>query len=337
MIKPCTPAEISFYQSCAIDHPDWAAVMPQYMGKLELSDPNSAISSLPQTANQREIKDAIQSLASAAGDRSEAPLAGAGGGMGGGMGRPLETTISIVLENITAGFVRPNVMDIKLGRRTWDENTPPEKRQRLEKVCQNSTSASLGWRISGMKVWRGPPPRASQSSSPPADSDDGYVTHDKHFARTTTAASIREEGLIPFLDPTGRDRQKAAELAAAFAKSLARIRGVVAAAESRMIGASVLFVYEGDEVALERAWAAEREGGSRAVVEGGHEGHGDEDEGEEVVRPKVADVRLIDFAHARWVPGEGADENVLFGLETLEKAFSEMGKLRSVAGGQKSK
>ncbi|PKY03657.1 arginine metabolism regulation protein iii [Aspergillus campestris IBT 28561] len=37
--------------------------------------------------------------------------------------------------------------------------------------------------------------------------------------------------------------------------------------------------------------------------------------------PKVHDLRLIDFAHADWTPGQGPDENVLMGVRNLAKIF----------------
>lgn len=49
---------------------------------------------------------------------------------------------------------------------------------------------------------------------------------------------------------------------------------------------------------------------------------GDDDDEEEI--PKVHDLRLIDFAHAKWTPGEGPDENVLKGIRSLVKVFGEL-------------
>lgn len=47
-----------------------------------------------------------------------------------------------------------------------------------------------------------------------------------------------------------------------------------------------------------------------------------DDEDEET--PKVHDLRIIDFAHAKWTPGEGPDENVLKGIRSLVKIFEEL-------------
>ncbi|KAJ5279352.1 hypothetical protein N7478_004724 [Penicillium angulare] len=49
---------------------------------------------------------------------------------------------------------------------------------------------------------------------------------------------------------------------------------------------------------------------------------GDEEDEEET--PKVHDLRIIDFAHANWTPGEGPDENMLMGIRSLIKVFQEL-------------
>ncbi|KAJ5165780.1 hypothetical protein N7492_006076 [Penicillium capsulatum] len=50
--------------------------------------------------------------------------------------------------------------------------------------------------------------------------------------------------------------------------------------------------------------------------------NGEEDNDDEP--PKVHDLRLIDFAHAQWTPGEGPDENLLMGIRSLIKVFEEL-------------
>ncbi|KAJ5997558.1 hypothetical protein N7499_006047 [Penicillium canescens] len=47
----------------------------------------------------------------------------------------------------------------------------------------------------------------------------------------------------------------------------------------------------------------------------------DEDEDE---TPKVHDLRLIDFAHANWTPGQGPDDNILKGIRSLITIFEGM-------------
>ena len=55
----------------------------------------------------------------------------------------------------------------------------------------------------------------------------------------------------------------------------------------------------------------------------------DDDDDEDVEMtdvPKIYSLKLIDFAHAEWVPGQGPDENNLFGIRNLIKIFEELVK-----------
>lgn len=58
----------------------------------------------------------------------------------------------IVMENLTYGYEKPNVCDIKLGTQLWDEDANEEKRQRMEKVAAHTTSGSHGIRLTGWQV-----------------------------------------------------------------------------------------------------------------------------------------------------------------------------------------
>lgn len=49
----------------------------------------------------------------------------------------------------------------------------------------------------------------------------------------------------------------------------------------------------------------------------------DDDDEDEDNTPKVHDLRLIDFAHAQWTPGQGPDENILMGIRSLIKILEE--------------
>lgn len=58
----------------------------------------------------------------------------------------------IVMENLTYGYEKPNVCDIKLGTQLWDEEASEEKRQRMEKAAASTTSGSHGIRLTGWQV-----------------------------------------------------------------------------------------------------------------------------------------------------------------------------------------
>jgi 1D-myo-inositol-tetrakisphosphate 5-kinase/inositol-polyphosphate multikinase len=100
--------------------------------------------------------------------------------------------------------------------------------------------------------------------------------------------------------------------------NIAEIRDALARVELRMVGGSVLVIYEAD-------WERAEEGLKQLEEGDADEEDDDEDEdGEEEAgegsekkksRPYLA--KLIDFAHTRMAPGEGPDEGVLKGLDTV--------------------
>ncbi|WEW60918.1 inositol polyphosphate kinase family protein [Emydomyces testavorans] len=62
--------------------------------------------------------------------------------------------------------------------------------------------------------------------------------------------------------------------------------------------------------------------GSEAVV-----GLGELDDDDEEEPKKVHDIRLIDFAHAKWTPGQGPDENALHGVRSLARILEELAEM----------
>lgn len=101
------------------------------------------------------------------------------------------------------------------------------------------------------------------------------------------------------------------------------IRDTLNTIELRMVGGSVLIVYEAE---WERASDAIRkylEKEEECIPEAGEdkeEGEQEENETGDSEDEKLAlpfMVKLIDFAHTRLTPGEGPDEGVLKGLDTL--------------------
>ncbi|KAF3909877.1 hypothetical protein ABW21_db0206763 [Orbilia brochopaga] len=291
LIKPCLPKEVAFYESAAA-HPAFAKWMPTFMGTLKLGAPE-----VPAASTTADTFT------------SDAPAATPAK-------KPLET--SIVLSNLTYGFTRPCVLDVKLGAQLWDDEAPLEKRARLDDVANATTSRPLGMRIAGMKVWKG----ASTSSTGTATSvvKDGYEIYDKNYGRTFTA----ETALAGFQDYLFKGELSEAQskiIAGRFAAKVAQILDVLEHQESRMYSASLLFVYEGDIDALDQALLIEeqKEPGKGTLAEAEHDEDEDEEEEDENAPPpkKIEDLKIIDFAHASWTPGEGPDSNSIHGVKSV--------------------
>ena len=223
---------------------------------------------------------------------------------------------NIVLSNIAYGFTKPCVLDIKLGAQLWDDAASLEKRARLDKVSDATTSRSLGLRVAGMKVYKGTGATLSVGIK------DGYKVYDKHYGRDFTAENVIitiKEYLTSTLSPN-----QVKIVVERFLERVSEIRKVLENQESRMYSASLLFAYEGDSNAFEDALKQEETKAKKAAPSEAEEDDEDDDEVDDEKIKKIEDVKLIDFAHAAWTPGLGPDENALQGVRSTEKLLNEI-------------
>lgn len=292
-IKPCTAAELAFYQQTLAEYPNFAEFMPTFMGTLQLGAP-------PQAVNGAAGYEMIE--------RAEAQqrLYGA----------KITAETGIVLENLEHGFTHPNVLDLKLGARLYADGTRDEKAARLDKVASETTSGSLGFRIAGMKVWNG----------------SSFDIYDKLYGRHFNANNVKD-GFATFFAGlrTSLDRDATAQILEMLQAEIVKVRHALERTESRMYSASILVIYEGDSDALKalihtepkRPRVDERAPTSDEVGEIDVEETEEDDELEddELV---AYHVRLIDFAHATWTPGSGKDDNVIAGLKNIEKQLDQL-------------
>jgi len=58
----------------------------------------------------------------------------------------------MVLENLSFGFLKPNILDVKLGTVLYDDTAPPDKVARMEQAARNTTSFETGVRLTGFQV-----------------------------------------------------------------------------------------------------------------------------------------------------------------------------------------
>jgi len=233
--------------------------------------------------------------------------------------RKIATNQAVVLENAASGFVKPNILDVKLGVRLYADDASPEKKARFDKVTEETTHKDLGFRIAGMRVWQG------EGAVGEGIDDEGYKVYDKNFGRLSVTKDNMLESIESFIfsHSAGIDEDLGRLVCQAFLTDCERIQAVMEAQESRMFSASLLFVFEGDGASLR---AAMEEASASAPVVNGN----DDEDDEESMGPKIYAVHIIDFAHATWTPGQGADENSLFGVRSVAQI------LRKLSEGHKS-
>ncbi len=235
--------------------------------------------------------------------------------------KKIVTDQAVVLENAAHGFIKPNILDVKLGVRLWADDAAEEKRIRFDQVTEETTHKQLGFRIAGMRVWQG-----TDATGPDVD-EEGYKIYDKNYGRFILHNDNVHEAFKNFIfaKSAGIDEELGKLVAQAFAADVSRIQEVLENQESRMFSASLLFVFEGDGVALRNAM--EEASKSPPTLVNGEDEASSEDEDEETKVPesKIYVVKVIDFAHAEWVPGMGPDENSLLGVRNVAKILYNIG------------
>lgn len=332
-IKPCVPVEVDFYQSANRRHPEFADLMPLFMGTLSLDDPKSvevagAISATGDVTTAKEQIAAVVANATASAPEDES----APGWTPKSKSKKIKTNTAIVLENSSHGFTQPNILDAKLGIRLWADDAPMEKKQRFDKITAATTHAKLGFRIAGMRVYHG-------SDDPLELDEDGYKVYDKDFGRV----SVSDDNIVDvfhkfvFNKSAGIDEELGKAVCTAFAQDVKQVEDIMTRHESRMYSASLLFVFEGDGAklrsAIEQSNAAVDEARAEKIerttkrVDSGIVLEDDDDDDLEAdlsSLPRVYSLKLIDFAHAEWTPGQGPDENSLVGVRSLGRIFEEL-------------
>ncbi|KIW39245.1 uncharacterized protein PV06_09035 [Exophiala oligosperma] len=371
IIKPCTQAEIDFYES-AEAHPLFQAHMPTFIGSLLQHDEQDAPDSTDPLSGAAVVNGTTTTMPSPTLTKrmSWKPSGG----------KKLSTGLAIVLENVAAGFKHPNVLDVKLGARLWADDAPRSKRQKLDEVAKRTTTGSLGFRVAGMKIRHAEEPttgttetNTTSATTPrqvveedPAHVEvkNGYKCYTKFYGQSFDQHTV-VDAFTTYLGGVHHDprpgrktfrRRRGPEIARRLIRELESIQYMLENEESRMYSASVLMVYEGDEDAMEVAiqeeqkaeqeMPIEREDGDgndleldmdssgnntkavEVVVGGGDDDDNDmiddDDDDDDEVPPKVHEVRLIDFAHASWTPGQGPDDNALMGVKNILRILRDL-------------
>ncbi|PPQ71698.1 hypothetical protein CVT24_007895 [Panaeolus cyanescens] len=224
---------------------------------------------------------------------------------------------SIVLENLSFSFLKPNILDIKLGTVLYDDGAPPDKVARMIETARKTTSLETGVRLTGFQVYDNVTslavntPKSYGKSIQPSQLGEGVA---KFFPVGTV---VEGENPAP---SSGLPLKSLLPILRAIRDEVAEIREAFANLELRMVGGSLLIVYEAD-------WTRAEEGLKKFFEDEEEEDEEDEDDDDDddptkrIGPPFV--VKLIDFAHTKLVPGAGPDEGVLKGMDTVLRLLDE--------------
>ncbi len=58
----------------------------------------------------------------------------------------------LVIENAAHGFLKPNIVDIKLGTDLYNDEVSPEKKEQMQNAAKRTTSWETGIRLTGFQV-----------------------------------------------------------------------------------------------------------------------------------------------------------------------------------------
>ncbi|KAF8272475.1 hypothetical protein EI94DRAFT_1769747 [Lactarius quietus] len=242
----------------------------------------------------------------------------------------------LVMENVAHGFLKPNIIDIKLGTILWDEDAPPAKKERMQNTARRTTSGETGVRLTGFQVFgntaRQPVifPKSYGNAIGVSELPAGVAQFFPISGSTIDFPGAEAGGRMD----VGLPRTLLLPVLQSIRKSVQEIRDVLSAIDMRMVGSSLLIIYEGDwdRATMGVQWLADQAASATGDEEpnGGEdfeEAEEDDSEDEESEDESEDEdggghrspcvVKVIDFAHTRLKPGEGPDRGVLKGLETV--------------------
>lgn len=207
----------------------------------------------------------------------------------------------VVLNDMLAEYEEPSILDIKLGSVLWEKTATPDKVARLQKVVNETTSGSLGFRITAMSV---------------VQPDGVRKDYDKNYGRKCSAEEVVEY-IRPFFPNLDTDPYMRAVVDALGTKVEA-IKSIIEKEPVEMHACSILLVYEGKHDALVRKIEENMNADESAQASTGS----DSDSDEEPSKSGIVSTSLIDFGHAYFV--DEPSEDIVRGVTNFLKEFKKL-------------
>ncbi|TCD66411.1 hypothetical protein EIP91_001402 [Steccherinum ochraceum] len=325
IIKPALPVEIAFYQS-VVSEAGFAPLrpfIPKFYGTLKVAGQLDTKGSTPgeiDLTHLRPTKDDRR-------DKDESRF----------IWNCVSAASSIVLENLTQSFRKPNILDIKLGTILYDEDATPEKKARMSKTARETTSFETGVRITGFQVHdlaAGVAVNTAREYGKLLKKEDLPSAIARFFPASTLSSQpvpssstppkpeeLTTDSDVPAVtksvpaDGTGLPSNLLLPILRGILHNVEEIRDAVAEVEMRMVGGSLLVIYEADWERAAEGIRREEEGEDLDDEEDEEEEDEEEDGEKEKKVRRAYVVKLIDFAHTFILAGRGPDQSLLTGLD----------------------
>lgn len=194
----------------------------------------------------------------------------------------------LILDDMTIGYNRPCMVDIKMGRQTFEPTASKEKKEReIKKYCFQS---EIGFRITGLKVWD--------------DQAQAYHYLDKKFGRSVQPDQVLGALAFYFFDGTTFRVDVMKSLVTRLKDMLTWMK---CQNRYKFFCSSILIVYDGNHV---------------QVVDSVSERDAEQSKSGKAL--ETCRASMIDFAHV--VPNKDnvqeVDEGYVYGLESLISKIS---------------